>query len=86
MSREDGGELANDDTETTCDFHGKRCRRNTIMQRNDEEKHIQSSPIDFAFMTALPIERDALLRRLERREVVQDDFEPLTYYRGPRPH
>jgi nucleoside phosphorylase len=33
-------------------------------------------------MTALPIERDALLRRLERREVVQDDFEPLTYYRG----
>ena len=52
------------------------------IQRNDGEEQIQSPPIDFAFMTALPIERDALLRRLEGREVVQDDYEPLTYYRG----
>jgi len=52
------------------------------MQRYDGDKQIQSFPIDFAFVTALPIERDALLRRLEGREVVQDDFEPLTYYRG----
>src|SRR5207237_4113163 len=52
------------------------------IQRNDGDEQIQSPPVDFAFVTALPIERDALLRRLERREVVQDDFEPLTYYRG----
>src|SRR5258708_12994289 len=52
------------------------------MQHNDGDEQVQSPPIDFAFMTALPIERDALLRRLEGREVVQDDFEPLTYYRG----
>src|SRR5712692_3033289 len=52
------------------------------MQRNDGEEHIQSPSIDFAFVMALPIERDALLRRLEGREVVQDDYEPLTYYRG----
>jgi nucleoside phosphorylase len=49
-------------------------------QHGDTQK--QPLPIDFAFVTALPIERDALLRRLERREIVQDDFEPLTYYRG----
>jgi nucleoside phosphorylase len=42
----------------------------------------QSPAIDFAFVTALPIERDAMVRRLERREVIQDAFEPLTYYRG----
>ncbi len=53
-----------------------------IMQHNDGDEQVQSPPIDFAFVTALPIERDALLRRLEGREVVQDDFEPLTYYRG----
>ena len=52
------------------------------MQRNDGEEHVLSPPIDFAFVTALPIERDALLRRLEGLEVVQDDYEPLTYYRG----
>src|SRR6266568_6981874 len=52
------------------------------MQRNDGEEQVQSPSIDFAFVTALPIERDAMLRRLERREVVQDDYEPLTYYRG----
>ncbi len=52
------------------------------MQRNSGDEQSQSSSIDFAFVTALPIERDAVLRRLEGREVVQDDFEPLTYYRG----
>lgn len=52
------------------------------MQHNDGDEQVQSPSIDFAFVTALPIERDALLRRLEGRVVVQDDFEPLTYYRG----
>ncbi len=51
------------------------------IKRNDGDEQVQSPLIDFAFVTALPIERDALLRRLEGREVVQDDFEPLTYYR-----
>ncbi|HVB25108.1 MAG TPA: hypothetical protein VNG51_24440 [Ktedonobacteraceae bacterium] len=50
-------------------------------QRNRGEPG-QSPQIDFAFVTALPVERDAMLRRLEGREIVQDDFEPLTYYRG----
>jgi 5'-methylthioadenosine/S-adenosylhomocysteine nucleosidase len=48
----------------------------------NEKAQCQTPPIDFAFVTALPIERDALLRRLEGHELVQDDFEPLTYYRG----
>src|SRR5712692_1429608 len=52
----------------------------TIRRNGDIQN--QSPPIDFAFVTALPIERDAILRRLERREMIQDDFEPLTYYRG----
>ena len=52
------------------------------IKRNDGDEQVQSPLIDFAFVTALPIERDALLRRLEGREVVQDDFETLTYYRG----
>ena len=53
-----------------------------IKQRNNRDVQIQHSPLDFAFVTALPLERDALVRRLEGRETVQDDFEPLTYYRG----
>ena len=48
----------------------------------NRDKQIESPSIDFAIVTALPIERDAILRRLEGREVIQDDFEPLTYYRG----
>ena len=51
------------------------------IQRNGDKRD-QPSEIDFAFVTALPIERDAMLRRLEGLEVVQDDFEPLTYYWG----
>ncbi len=39
-------------------------------------------PIDFAFVTALKIERDAVLSRLDKYEVIQDDYEPLTYYYG----
>lgn len=52
-----------------------------IAQRNKDERG-QFPEIDFAFITALPIERDAMLQRLEGRTIVQDDFEPLTYYRG----
>jgi len=52
-----------------------------IAPRNEDERS-QSPVIDFAFITALPIERDAMLQRLEGRTIVQDDFEPLTYYRG----
>ncbi len=77
-----GGELAGDDRETAFDCLGKRYIRHVTKQHNDGDGQVQSPLIDFAFVTALPIERDALLRRLERSEVVQDDFEPLTYYRG----
>ncbi len=51
-----------------------------MIQRNDGDEQVESPFIDFAFVAALPIERDALLRRLEGREVIQDDYEPLTYY------
>ena len=43
---------------------------------------MQSSSVDFAIVTALKIERDAVLNRLDEYEIVQDDFEPLTYYYG----
>src|SRR2546421_1583662 len=52
------------------------------MIRRNGDTQDQPFALDFAFVTALSIERDALLRRLEGREMVQDDFEPLTYYRG----
>jgi hypothetical protein len=40
-------------------------------------------PIDFAIITALKLERDAALQRLdEGYERVQEDEEPLTYYYG----
>jgi nucleoside phosphorylase len=38
--------------------------------------------VDFAFVTALPKERDAILKRLDVYKRVQADFEPLIYYRG----
>lgn len=43
---------------------------------------VESAVIDVAFITALPLERDAILRRLDAWEVIQETFEPLTYYRG----
>jgi nucleoside phosphorylase len=44
---------------------------------------VRSGPVDFAVITALRIERDAVLRRLDPGyEVVQEDREPLTYYYG----
>jgi nucleoside phosphorylase len=39
-------------------------------------------PVDFAIITALKIEREAIVRRLEGVERVQDYGEPLTYYVG----
>jgi len=41
----------------------------------------QHTPIDFAFVTALPKERDAILKQLDTYERIQQGFEP-TYYRG----
>jgi nucleoside phosphorylase len=39
-------------------------------------------PVDFAIIAALPVEREALVRRLEAVEKVQPDGEPLTFYVG----
>lgn len=39
-------------------------------------------PIDFAIITALRVEREAVVRRLEGVSVVQFDDEPLTFYAG----
>lgn len=44
---------------------------------------VKSGPIDFAVVTALKLERDAVLKRLdEGYKSVQEDKEPLTYYYG----
>jgi formylglycine-generating enzyme required for sulfatase activity/nucleoside phosphorylase len=43
---------------------------------------MQPSPLDFAIITALKVERDAILRRLSTVEVVQDERDPHTYYLG----
>lgn len=45
----------------------------------------QTSSIDFALVTALKIERDAVLARLTDVQKVQDDYNPYTYYRGHIP-
>jgi nucleoside phosphorylase len=44
-----------------------------------------SPPIDVAVITALKIEREAMCQHLENLEVVQDENQPLTYYRGSLP-
>jgi len=39
-------------------------------------------PIDFAIIAALKVEREAMVRRLDGMQKVQEDGEPLTYYTG----
>src|SRR5581483_10140465 len=48
----------------------------------DENRQAGVIPIDFAIVTALPKERDAVLSYLDDYEIVQVALEPLTYYRG----
>ena len=44
---------------------------------------VKGGPIDFAVVTALKLERDAVLKRLdEGHQTLQEDNEPLTYYYG----
>jgi len=43
---------------------------------------MRNNSIDVAIITAIRIERDAVRNRLDSYDVVQEDFEPLTYYRG----
>ncbi len=42
----------------------------------------QHGPVDFAIVTALPLERDAVLQRLDDYEEVRPEGEALTYYLG----
>ena len=46
---------------------------------------IVEEPIDFAVITALPVERKAVVGRLTAPEKVQEPGEPLTFYRGHVP-
>ena len=39
-------------------------------------------PVDFAIITALPVEREAVVNRLDGRQKHQFDDEPLTFYSG----
>jgi nucleoside phosphorylase len=39
-------------------------------------------PVDFAIIAALKVEREAMVKRLDGVEKVQDEGEPLTYYVG----
>ncbi len=43
---------------------------------------MKNDSVDFAIITALKVERDAVRERLDNCEIVQDDFDPLTYYSG----
>ena len=43
---------------------------------------MQTYLVDFAIVTALKVERDAVLSRLDEYEVIKEDFEPQVYYRG----
>ncbi|MBW4472433.1 MAG: SAVED domain-containing protein [Stenomitos rutilans HA7619-LM2] len=43
---------------------------------------MQAHLVDFAIVTALKIERDAVLSRLNEYEVIKEDFEPQVYYHG----
>ena len=47
-----------------------------------ELEQTEGTPIDFAFVTALPKERNAVLKYLSVYKRVQVGFEPQTYYRG----
>ena len=41
-----------------------------------------SDAIDFAIVTALPVEREAVLKQLGTYDMVQAEHDPLTYYRS----
>jgi nucleoside phosphorylase len=43
---------------------------------------MKNGPVDFAIITALRVERDAVRQRFDTCEVVLEDFEPLVYYGG----
>lgn len=45
-------------------------------------KEVKQMPIDFAIVTALQIERDAVRCRLDHHEIIQEDLDPQTYYYG----
>lgn len=46
------------------------------------ETKLKQEQIDFAIVTALKIEREAVLKRLDEYRQIQEDHEPLTYYHG----
>jgi nucleoside phosphorylase len=50
-----------------------------------ETVSLMSTPIDFAIVTALTIERDAVLRRLEKVNRIEEPGDPYVYYRGELP-
>ncbi|MBL8017144.1 MAG: 5'-methylthioadenosine/S-adenosylhomocysteine nucleosidase, partial [Ignavibacteria bacterium] len=43
---------------------------------------METGPVDFVIVTALKIERDAILKRLDSYNSIQEDFEAITYYYG----
>jgi len=43
---------------------------------------MQTDPVDFAIVTALKVERDAVLSRFDEHELIKEDFEPQVYYYG----
>ena len=49
----------------------------TRMDSNDV-----TSPVDFAIVTALQVERDAIRDRLDEYQIVQESEDPYTYYLG----
>jgi deoxycytidine triphosphate deaminase len=51
-------------------------------KKRNKNKRNGDELVDFALVTALPKERDALLKHLDSCEKKEFDLDPLTYYRG----
>ncbi len=61
----------------TCPVYGERVNHQTR-----EHRPMQHGPVDVAIVTALVVEREAVLKHLDTLTPIQDDAKPLTYYRG----
>jgi hypothetical protein len=57
----------------------------TMCSRSVPSDRMIEGPVDFAIIVALKVEREAIVRRLNGAQVIQDDGEPLTYYVGILP-
>jgi nucleoside phosphorylase len=53
-----------------------------ITVQSNENKQVQTFPIDFALVTGCPFVLDSILQHIDGYKIVQDDSATLTYYQG----